>query len=314
MKKREAADSITDAMCYDYFITRREGRKVYDRRHKPFEFKPYDGKTPIVLEDRIRVQCGLKHKNILRKLFQDEIDKTLVHIGSQWVNTMSLMKDYEERKTDPHKFLKYWVMFYRPSQYSPSPSIYSPQVSLAIMIYYNFKGHILTPTMGWGTWLMAAAHNPAISTYHGIDVIPSVITKSKTFANELGQAATFHCKPSEDIKSTELRPADSIIFSPPYFQLEIYPDDGNLVQSTERYKEIDKWIEGYWEPTVKLCKDTLKDDGTMCVIFKQDKDGGMMLDVLENYFDIFDRKPLMGGGAKTAINPETLYACRKKSA
>ena len=301
---------ITDFMVYDYFITHKKGEKWYAKRHTPHEFKEYVG-DPIVMDDCIRGRIGSKHKNFLRKVFKEELDATLIHVGNQWTNTTKLMMDYQKRKVDPSIELKYWVKYNFPSQFIPSPSIYSPQVSLAIMKYYGFKGHLLTPTMGWGSWLMAAAHNQAITSYHGIDVVTSIITKSKTLANELGVAATFSCKPSEDVKASEMKLADNIIFSPPYFQLEIYPDDGNLTQSTSRYNELDKWIDGYWEPTMKLCSNVLRDDGTMCVIFKLNKDGKQMLTVLEDYFDVFDRKPFSTGGKVSNHNPETLFACKK---
>jgi len=45
------------------------------------------------------------------------------------------------------------------------------------------------------------------------------------------------------------------LFSPPYFDLELYPSEG---QSTDSFPDYQSWLNGYWEETVKLCAAVMK--------------------------------------------------------
>ena len=48
---------------------------------------------------------------------------------------------------------------------------------------------------------------------------------------------------------------DAVLFSPPYFDLEIYPGEEQSINSFSDYNE---WLEKYWRQTVLLCKDVMK--------------------------------------------------------
>ena len=48
---------------------------------------------------------------------------------------------------------------------------------------------------------------------------------------------------------------DAVIMCPPYFDMEIYPQ-GN--QSIESYPDYQDWLTNYWEDTVALCHLVLK--------------------------------------------------------
>jgi hypothetical protein len=48
---------------------------------------------------------------------------------------------------------------------------------------------------------------------------------------------------------------DAVLFSPPYFDLELYPSEG---QSTDSFPDYQSWLNGYWEETVKLCAKVMK--------------------------------------------------------
>ncbi len=58
---------------------------------------------------------------------------------------------------------------------------------------------------------------------------------------------------------------DAVLYCPPYFDMEIYPDTSGL-QSIDRFPTYDKWLEGYLFPTLILCSIVLKKGGKMAVI------------------------------------------------
>ena len=43
---------------------------------------------------------------------------------------------------------------------------------------------------------------------------------------------------------------DAVLFSPPYYNLEIYNSDQ---QSFSNYSDYSDWLESYWHETLKLC-------------------------------------------------------------
>ena len=51
--------------------------------------------------------------------------------------------------------------------------------------------------------------------------------------------------------------------APPYYQLELYK---GKQQSTERYKNYDEWLNGYWLNTIKLCYHCLRNSRLMFYI------------------------------------------------
>jgi tRNA1(Val) A37 N6-methylase TrmN6 len=56
---------------------------------------------------------------------------------------------------------------------------------------------------------------------------------------------------------------DVVFFSPPYYELEIYPGNN---QSTAVYKSYPEWLEGYWKRTLMLCHKVLQKGGRLCYI------------------------------------------------
>jgi hypothetical protein len=48
---------------------------------------------------------------------------------------------------------------------------------------------------------------------------------------------------------------DAVLFSPPYFDLEIYDSEDQSFSSFPNYHD---WLEGYWAETVKLCFAVMK--------------------------------------------------------
>ena len=94
------------------------------------------------------------------------------------------------------------------------------------------------------------------------------------------------CAPSEGLLAN---PAfkyenyfDTVFFSPPYYELELYPGKN---QSTTVYKTYEEWLEGYWHGTVRLCHRVLKRGGKMCYILSSGG-GNHEADILKDMNDI----------------------------
>lgn len=153
-------------------------------------------------------------------------------------------------------------------------SIMNPIVPYSLSMHPSVtsKGNkfkVLTPTLGWSSYLLGMLNNSNLSEYVGIDVIPKVCDNTRNIANKNKIKNSIFCKPSEDLykdKSFMIKYRnyfDFVFFSPPYFQLELYKGKN---QSTERYKTYEEWLEKYWRQTVKLCKHSLKSNKLMMYI------------------------------------------------
>ena len=56
---------------------------------------------------------------------------------------------------------------------------------------------------------------------------------------------------------------DVVFFSPPYYELELYPGKN---QSTTKYKTYEEWLNGNWFKPIQLCYYLLENNGTLCYI------------------------------------------------
>jgi hypothetical protein len=130
---------------------------------------------------------------------------------------------------------------------------------------------IFTPTLGWSSYAYGFLECPFTKEYVGVDVIPDVCKKTQEFiVKQYPQMASrIICQPSEDLLSDKIflkkyrEHFDVIFFSPPYYELELYPGSN---QSTTRYKTYDQWLQGYWYKTIQLCYYVLETGGTLCYI------------------------------------------------
>ena len=128
---------------------------------------------------------------------------------------------------------------------------------------------IFTPTLGWTSYCYGFLESPRVFEYVGTDVIPQVCEKTREFAKSFSKKCEIFCEPSEDLlKNLAFMKRyrehfDVVFFSPPYYKLEMYQGE---MQSTQRYKTYDEWLYKYWEKTIQLCHQVLKQDGIMCYI------------------------------------------------
>jgi hypothetical protein len=126
--------------------------------------------------------------------------------------------------------------------------------------------------MGWNSYQLAfyaSNFNKFIAT----DVIPDVVDNGKLLHDEYKKFTDdsiwistekeidLYLCPSEklemrhDFVNKYRDSVDAVLFSPPYFDLELYPSEG---QSTDSFPDYQSWLNGYWIETVKLCAKVMK--------------------------------------------------------
>jgi hypothetical protein len=129
---------------------------------------------------------------------------------------------------------------------------------------------IFTPTLGWSSYAYGFAECPFVKEYVGVDVITDVCSKTAEFMKNYPHIdTTMYCQPSESLLGNRdfikqyRQHFDVVFFSPPYYELELYPGKN---QSTTVYKTYEEWLQGYWLGTLRLCHHVLIKGGTMCYI------------------------------------------------
>lgn len=156
------------------------------------------------------------------------------------------------------------------------PSTFNPATYKGILENL-FQGETLfAPVMGWDAYQIAF-YSSNFKKFIATDVIPDVVdnghllhqeylkykTKdsfSNLFETDSKEVELYLC-PSEQLIAkhqfdTKYKDqVDAVLFSPPYFDLEIYDSDGQSFTSFPNYED---WLKGYWEETVLLCKKVMK--------------------------------------------------------
>lgn len=160
---------------------------------------------------------------------------------------------------------------------------------------------IFTPTLGWTSYLYGFLECSEVDEYVGTDVIKSVCDKTRTFAKTFypsKKVEIFNCMSEKLLSNLEFREKykshfDVVFFSPPYYDLEIYP---GLKQSVSVYKTYGDWLSDYWEKTIQLCHYVLKKKGKICYIISdygshntKNKHNLVsdMNEVTKKYFEVF---------------------------
>lgn len=79
----------------------------------------------------------------------------------------------------------------------------------------------------------------------------------------------FNSEPVEQLTESQLRPQgmffDMVFYSPPYFNLEKYPDNGNNTQSRILYSTITAWLNGFLYPSIEQSYLALKVGGVFAI-------------------------------------------------
>lgn len=150
-------------------------------------------------------------------------------------------------------------------------SILNPYLVFSLNHRVLKGSRIFTPTLGWSSYAYGFLECPLLLEYVGTDVIQSVCKKTAELCQlyATNVKSEIYCEPSEDLLLNRQfmqkyrEHFDTVFFSPPYYELELYPGKN---QSTTRYHTYESWLDGYWRSTMKLCYYVLEKGGKMCYI------------------------------------------------
>ena len=151
-------------------------------------------------------------------------------------------------------------------------SIFNPATFKGILDNVFTGETLFAPVMGWNAYQLAF-YNSKFKNFIATDVIPDVVEngnllhdvyktyqENSIFITEEKTIDLYLC-PSEQLDSKHnfvkkyKNSVDAVLLSPPYFDLEIYPSDG---QSFNNFPDYQTWLKGYWEETVKLAVNVMK--------------------------------------------------------
>lgn len=161
------------------------------------------------------------------------------------------------------------------------PSTFNPATYKGILDTL-FTGDVLfAPCMGWNAY-QVAFYSSNFKKFIATDVITDVVDNSRLLHQEFlsyqgsqqeaivnsifttdqtAKDVDFYLCPSEQLAQRHgfdqryLEQVDAVLFSPPYFDLEIYTSQDQSVSNFPNYQD---WLTGYWEATVQLCKTVMK--------------------------------------------------------
>jgi len=151
-------------------------------------------------------------------------------------------------------------------------SIFNPATYKGILDEIFTGDTLFAPVMGWNSYQIAF-YNSKFKNLIATDVIPDVVangnllhTEYKKYQNESlfvkeEKTIDLYLCPSEKLDERHKfaekykDSVDAVLFSPPYFDLELYPSDD---QSFDSFPDYQTWLQGYWEETVKLAVKVMK--------------------------------------------------------
>ena len=175
--------------------------------------------------------------------------------------------------------INYNNLFYLFQAYQPKASIFNPYSICWIirnLLSSGSASRIFTPVLSWGSYIPAFMHS-GYTEYMGVDVMPSVCKKAE-FLGEYyagfgapynSKKVTIKCTPSERLaddpkfmKDYESY-FDTVLLCPPYFDMEVYSEGEQSIQS---YPDYEEWLDKYWRQTVNICSHVLRPGGTFAMI------------------------------------------------
>ena len=151
-------------------------------------------------------------------------------------------------------------------------SIFNPATYKGILDEVFTGDTLFAPVMGWNSYQIAF-YNSKFKNFIATDVIPDVVDNGNLLHTEYKnyqdkslfvqdeKTVDLYLCPSEKLDQRHKfvekykDSVDAVLFSPPYFDLELYPSDD---QSFDSFPDYQSWLTGYWEETVKLCAKVMK--------------------------------------------------------
>jgi hypothetical protein len=221
----------------------------------------------------------VKYKNPIRNMHYRAILETTQSGFENNPSFLRVLKDLYNHLIIDYKILTPSGIFYMNtgrlgsvfSSYYFRASIMNPYLVYSLNRTVLKGTRIFTPTLGWTSYAYGFLECPDVKEYVGCDVIPSVCTKTQEFIQYRYPhiVSKIFCQPSENLANSRPFLAkykshfDVVFFSPPYYELEMYPGKD---QSTAQYKTYDEWLDQYWRQTMGLCHHVLKPGGILCYI------------------------------------------------
>ena len=159
-------------------------------------------------------------------------------------------------------------------------SIFNPVTYRGIMEELLPGETLFAPCMGWNSYQLAF-YNSNYKNFISTDVIPGVVDNGRKLHTEWQNYRTnslfeipdktvnLYLCPSEELNvrhdfgNKYADSVDAVLFSPPYFDLEIYPGEE---QSFTNYPNYQDWLLNYWEATVMIAKQVLKPGGRFAFV------------------------------------------------
>jgi hypothetical protein len=159
-------------------------------------------------------------------------------------------------------------------------SIFNPATYKGILEELLPGETLFAPVMGWNSYQLAF-YNSKFKHFVATDVIPEVVDNGKKLHNKWleykdrslfempEKTVKLYCCPSEQLaKNTDFvamyqNQIDAVLFSPPYYDLEIYDSED---QSFANYPDYQDWLLNYWEATVIIAKQVLKPGGRFAFV------------------------------------------------
>jgi len=138
--------------------------------------------------------------------------------------------------------------------------------SAAKFMYDYFKAEtVLDFSSGWGDRLSGAMASDYVKSYTGIDPNKNLVENYNKQIELFGNTKNIQMipEPAEDAIKNLNDEFDLIFTSPPYFIIERYSKDSS--QSWQRYKKIDKWLNGFLFPVLENSWKLLKNGGHIAI-------------------------------------------------
>ena len=185
-------------------------------------------------------------------------------------------------------------------------SVFNPATYKGILEELLPGETLFAPVMGWNAYQLAF-YSSKYKHFVATDVIPEVVDNGKKLHAEWtaykdrslfeipGKTVKLYCCPSEllgkdtDFVAMYQNQVDAVLFSPPYYDLEIYDSED---QSFTNYPDYQDWLLNYWESTVIISKQVLKPGGRFAFVISNYRNKAKeeitisqdMRDVVETYF------------------------------
>jgi len=251
----------------------------------------------------------VNYKNIIRNIHYRDILQNTKSGLSGLPSFLDVLQDLYVNDIIDYKILTPSALFYLEngrigsvfSSFYFRASIMNPYLVFSLNQSVLDGTKIFTPTLGWSSYAYGFAECPKVIEYVGVDVIPAVCKKTSDLLRSQYPQFKYniYCQPSESLLLNESfmtkykNHFDVVFFSPPYYELELYPGKN---QSTSVYKTYEEWLEGYWKRTIQLCFHVLQKGGKLCYILSEgggSKQSNILKDMNAITTEIFSYKTII---------------------